>query len=57
MIPNPCYRCKIRKSDCHSTCDKYIEWSKANEKERDHIHKIKNNDYLVTRHSRWSKWW
>lgn len=29
---SPCKDCKDRKLGCHSVCDKYIEYSKQNEK-------------------------
>lgn len=32
-----CKECTDRHIGCHSTCDKYIEWSKENERIRDKI--------------------
>lgn len=32
-----CKECTNRHTGCHSTCDKYIEWSKENERIRDKI--------------------
>lgn len=28
MSRTPCYNCTDRTAECHSTCEKYIEWSK-----------------------------
>lgn len=30
-MDNVCYKCPDRSAECHSTCEKYIEWKKAHE--------------------------
>ena len=43
----PCHKCKERKQECHSECEKYIAWSLEHEKEKARIRKIKaaESDY------------
>lgn len=43
----PCQKCKDRKLNCHSKCEKYLEWVKANEKIRnkERIEKVSDSTH------------
>ena len=33
----PCHKCEIREPGCHSSCDRYKEYTVANDNYREHI--------------------
>lgn len=43
---SPCYRCADRFVGCHSTCELYSEWSKAETAKKDEILKTKQTDNM-----------
>ena len=49
MNDNPCYKkgqgCPYRTVNCHSTCEKYLEWSKSREDKRKE--KYRDVDYVA----------
>lgn len=50
----PCKNCTPetgRSATCHGTCEKYLEWSRLNAKERDRVHRIRSELYDKPIHS------
>lgn len=43
FTPSPCKDCKNREIGCHSTCEKYIKYSKLNAK--DYEERRREQDY------------
>ena len=36
-MDNPCYKCPDRKAECHSTCEKWLEYEKARNAEYERV--------------------
>lgn len=47
MIQWPCRDCKNREVGCHATCEAYMKYKLANQKEHDAINQIKYNQSLT----------
>ena len=48
----PCYKCEDRELHCHSTCEKYLEYSKQKEEDREMRRKetesiISHRDHVI----------
>ena len=39
---NPCFECKDRVVNCHSTCEKYLKWKQEYEQLKKNYHKQVN---------------
>ena len=44
MISAPCLNCEDRHQTCHSSCNKYLEFKKQKEIEREHLNKIRQTE-------------
>ena len=44
MISAPCLNCEDRHQACHSSCNKYLEFKKQKEIEREHLNKIRQTE-------------
>ena len=44
MILAPCLNCEDRHEMCHSSCNKYLEFKKQKEIEREHLNKIRQTE-------------
>lgn len=56
----PCFNCNERHTNCHSECEKYIEWKRERDIEKGQLKKSREQEneswiFAVKRRAKWAR--